>query len=318
MPWIVGVDEAGYGPNLGPFVMTAVACRVPAESLAANLWKLLARSVRRHGDEADERILIDDSKLVYSTTEGLGALEAGVLATIGNGHLDRGVDLDGYVADFAARSHDELKQEVWYLGTTPLPASADRDRCRQIRDHFCQACEHGKLQWGTVRSIVVCAERFNELVERWGTKGTVLGHCLGELLAAIPADEDEVHYFIDKHGGRNYYAAMLQQAIPDGMVVACQESSLRSRYQVLGLGRSVHFTFEPRADASHFCVALASMASKYLRELLMLEFNRFWQEKVPGLKATAGYPGDASRFFRAIRPAVNRLGLAERTLWRQK
>ena len=28
MPWIVGIDEAGYGPNLGPFVMTAVASRV--------------------------------------------------------------------------------------------------------------------------------------------------------------------------------------------------------------------------------------------------------------------------------------------------
>jgi len=45
--------------------------------------------------------------------------------------------------------------------------------------------------------------------------------------------------------------------------------------------------FEPRADRQHFCVALASMVSKYLRELLMLEFNRFWQQQVSHKRRTS-------------------------------
>jgi hypothetical protein len=60
------------------------------------------------------------------------------------------------------------------------------------------------------------------------------------------------------------------------------------------------------------------MASKYLRELLMLEFNRFWCGQVPGLKPTAGYPGDSSRFFAAIQPALERLGLPEEAVWRRR
>jgi hypothetical protein len=92
----------------------------------------------------------------------------------------------------------------------------------------------------------------------------------------------------------------------------------RSAYDVVGLGRDVCLTFQPRAEAACFCVALASMASKYLRELLMLEFNAFWQSHVPGLKATAGYPTDAARFFEEIRPAARKLGIDDACLWRQK
>jgi ribonuclease HII len=100
--------------------------------------------------------------------------------------------------------------------------------------------------------------------------------------------------------------------------VALEEGALRSSYRVLGLGREVRLTFQPRADAEQFCVALASMVSKYVRELLMGELNAFWQGHVPGLRPTAGYPGDAARYFEAIRPAAQRLGIPEAAIWRRK
>jgi ribonuclease HII len=84
------------------------------------------------------------------------------------------------------------------------------------------------------------------------------------------------------------------------------------------LDYEVRLTFEPRADSGHFCVALASMVSKYVRELLMREFNAFWQQHVPNLEPTAGYPGDSRRFFKAIRKTAKQLGIAEKALWRRK
>ena len=45
MPWLIGIDEAGYGPNLGPFVMSATLFQVP-DGQGHNLWKPLRPAVR--------------------------------------------------------------------------------------------------------------------------------------------------------------------------------------------------------------------------------------------------------------------------------
>ena len=47
-----------------------------------------------------------------------------------------------------------------------------------------------------------------------------------------------------------------------------------------------------------------------------VEEHAFWARHVPGLKPTAGYPGDAARYLEAIRPAAQRLGITEAALWR--
>ena len=65
-------------------------------------------------------------------------------------------------------------------------------------------------------------------------------------------------------------------------------------------------------------VALASMTSKYLRELAMLAFNQYWCDRVPNLRPTAGYPQDARRFKAQIRSAQTSLGIDDRSLWRAK
>src|ERR1700733_14114169 len=100
MAWIIGIDEAGYGPNLGPFVMTAVSCRVTNERASECLWSVLGDSVRRGSDPDDGRLLVDDSKVVYSTTRGLLGLERGVQAALGTcGQTQFRSWLEGFCTD---------------------------------------------------------------------------------------------------------------------------------------------------------------------------------------------------------------------------
>jgi len=320
MAWIIGIDEAGYGPNLGPLVMTSVAARVPDEQWDANLWQLLAAAVRRGGDRDDGRLMVDDSKVVYSPARGLAGLEQHVLAALWRGPLTSAC-LRDYLHWACAGVPDDLHAESWYRGTNPLPCQADGQVVATAAERFDQACTTASVGRWLVCSIVIPTPRFNALLEDGDSKGAVLAHglvrLLRENLSRLPAGEP-LAFLIDKHGGRNAYAAMIQHALPDGVVTARQESMARSAYRVQGLGREVRLRFQPRADGECFCVALASMASKYAREMLMLEFNRFWLRHVPDLKPTAGYPGDAARFLEAIRDVAAKLGLKESALWRRK
>jgi ribonuclease HII len=320
MAWIIGIDEAGYGPNLGPFVMTSVACRVPDPCQDANLWHLLRPSVRRSTDADEGQLLIDDSKLVY-TTRGLAGLERGVLAALGRAYARPAACLDALIEWVCPADREELRREVWYRGDQTLPVHVAANDLEAWAARFEETCATAEIGRWRVRSVLVCPSRFNALLDEGGSKGVVLAHALTHLLrwqhANLPG-ADALSFVIDKHGGRNTYAAMIQHALPGSLVLADRECMACSAYRVRGLGRAMRLTFQPRADTSHLCVALASMTSKYLREVLMLEFNRFWREHQPDLRSTAGYPGDAARFLQAIRSTIAKLGLPEETLWRRK
>jgi ribonuclease HII len=322
MTWLIGIDEAGYGPNLGPLVLTLLGCRLPGDDGSADLWHTLRSCVRRHEDEDDGRLVVADSKQVYSTARGLGDLEAGALAALTGGFFADdagGAPTLKHLLQRLARPHlAELRRECWFVGDTPLPARSAAERVAAAAQRLRAAADETGLCWGLCRSAIVCAPRFNDLVDRWDSKAAVEALALIALLQqCVAATAPEPMYIvIDKLGGRNQYHVLLQEAFHDGIVFVEEEGALCSRYRVEGLDRPVRVRFVPRADAEHFCVALASMVSKYVRELLMLEFNRFWLQHFPDLRPTAGYPGDASRFFDAIRPALARLGLTERQLWR--
>ena len=121
----------------------------------------------------------------------------------------------------------------------------------------------------------------------------------------------------DKHGARNRYAAILQHVFPEMWHQVLREGRAESAYRSGDPHRPVEFRFVAGGE-SFLPAALASMVSKYLRELAMRPFNAFWQRELPGLRPTAGYPVDARRFKQQIAPLQRRLGIGDELLWRNK
>lgn len=298
--WIVGIDEAGYGPNLGPLVQAAVALEIPDGDPAG--WDSLKTIVRKARGRKDDRILIDDSKKVY-TRGGVAALESGLCRSLG---LSPGSLREFLHHILLPGCLDDVAAEHWFDGEEQLPLHAT-----ETRETAFPAC--------SALGSVVPTRLFNQIVAGSNSKATVLACGLTALLGAMRAvGEGPLHVSCDKQGGRNHYAAMLAAAFPEGWVVVELESAAESRYRVENLDRPIGITFRPRADGDSIAVALASMLCKYLREVCMAQFNRFWAKHVPGLEPTAGYPVDAKRYYTAIQPTMEKLGLTEDDVWRSR
>src|SRR5204863_8566000 len=79
--FVLGTDEAGYGPNLGPLVIGASAWKVPNRLCAERLYELLSSAVAAEPNQENGKLAIADSKRLYKPGM-LGLLERGVLTTL--------------------------------------------------------------------------------------------------------------------------------------------------------------------------------------------------------------------------------------------
>ena len=212
----------------------------------------------------------------------------------------------------------DLRLEPWFVPTQTLPAIVTLEKVAAARATLLAASN--KIAWAGLRIVVIPTPRFNLLLEEWKVKSGVLTTGVIALLRSLRdlPGENPLRVSIDRLGGRQYYSPLIHEAFPESWSRPVCETPERCVYTLHGLGREITLCFEPRADGTHLNVALASMTAKYVREICMLQFNAYWQQKLPNLKPTAGYPLDAKRFFADIRPIIEREGIEPRAVWRIK
>jgi ribonuclease HII len=313
MRW-VGIDEAGYGPNLGPLVLTAVVAE--GDDRRPDVWNDLAVTVCRAGGDPS-RLWVDDSKRIYRAADGLQRLEAAGLAVLDAIGLPTPASIAGWFSACGAGSVEAVELRPWLGRIYPLLGPLARSRAALARRPLVGA------PWRivAVRSVVVGPSRFNRAMEASGSKAAVHYEGFAQLMRWIwdlAADGVETVVRSDKHGGRHYYFDLLRQTFPETWVDRGPEGAALSRYTVREPGRRLELSLVPRADADDGLVALASILSKLLRERWMAVFNAYWTAEVDGLAPTAGYPGDSARFRGAIEPLCRARGLDPSQWWRSK
>ena len=112
---------------------------------------------------------------------------------------------------------------------------------------------------------------------------------------------DDLHIMIDRQGGRVHYRKNLQRMFGEMELKILRESPATSSYELKAGAKGMRLHFVVGADDRFLPVSLASMTSKYLRELLIGNINRYFNGFGADLKPTAGYWKDGLRFIEDIK-----------------
>ena len=307
---IVGVDEAGLGPNLGPLVLGVSVWRTRGEPWDADPLRDLPAVISPA--PAPGRVAVADSKALYDPAKGTAELAKSARVALAVCGVEPATVGDWLAA--VGSPPPPGGAQPWFADLTePLP---DLPELHDLAAAWRSEGERAGLELVAVRADAVFAPRFNADLVRLGGKGRLLTAASLALLADAwdPAAAPPSRVECDKHGGRNFYAAALAGTFGElpGVV---REGAAGSEYTLHG-GRH-RVAFRPRGEA-FAPVALASLVAKFTRELLMGRFNAWWAGRVPGLRPTAGYPTDARRFAEETAEARLGLGIEEAAFWRAK
>jgi len=305
MAVLVGIDEAGFGPILGPLVVSSTVFSIPRHHLDSDLWQLLKKSVGTSHKRLAGRLLVTDSKKAYSRKKGIKQLQRTVLSAL-SCLGDKPAALPDLVSALCSDCIGRLSSYPWYQTMAGCELSADKADIEIASQVLANDLNSNDISLLGIKSRCLDVAHYNQMVSVVKNKATVLFTAASSLIKSAwdSFETDDLQVIIDRQGGRIHYRKILQRSFENMELKILKETPDASSYQLNAGGRQMRLHFVVGADRRFFPVSLASMVSKYLRELLVYNINRYFAAHCAGLKPTAGYWKDGLRFIEDLKKNI--------------
>lgn len=301
---LLGLDENGLGPRLGPLVVTAVHAKA-TEKAKAQLNRRLPKALR------DD---LNDSKVLVSCHDSsLGEAWARALVFRMTGEAPgTPEDLLKVLVVESTRSLQKdcpksTRTQCW--NTEAEAFSATEEQLTRVGSHFAKLEARGLfIERAAVE--LTCTGRLNALKAAGVHRFAADLHAMERLVlhlreqAAAP-----VIATCGKVGGIGKYEPFFGP-LAGRLHVALEEGRALSHYSFPALGE---LKFVRDADATDPLVMMASLIGKYVRELLMSRISRFYRPYLSDPERTpSGYHDPVTaQFVTETEPARRRLSIVE-------
>lgn len=315
---LVGIDEAGLGPLLGPMTVGYSAFELP-QALGADavmnldIWKALGGAVGRKPSKRRAKPVVCDSKVLYSPGKGLKALEAEVLAWAHHAGIDTS-SIDGVVAGLCPLAREKRQVYPWYeKQPRGFPLECESALAPLRVKPIAGALNAAGLALRALGVVPVFEGEFNRTLRQTENKSKAEFEVIGRILASLWVKHRHMAVVCDRQGGRAHYRHVLHEQFGEADITIFTESPKISTYELCVTSEPdqprMFIAFVEKGDGKHFPVALASMCAKYVREIMMDRLNDYFCGQQPGLEPTAGYYGDGQRFLADTRDLRKRLAI---------
>lgn len=326
--FFIGIDEAGYGPILGPLVIGGVMLRCPCEPHPQYLWRELGDVIVDKPRKKESRLVICDSKMLSTRPDGLPLLEtAGLVAA-----RLVGLPTDTWRSLLTAldpQVGESLLKCPWDAdGDLPLPHACKSEGLSVQVSAVRNATHRAGCAVQAVAATILPPTRYNDLVQRTSNKATVLWSAttwaLNRLLkvAASIDPAEPVVAVLDRQGGRTDYRPALQRSFEPLELTELHRDDDSSRYRIVlpvaPACQTIDLTFMTDADLQCCVTAWGSIIAKYTREICMVRLNDWWRARIPDLKPTAGYLPDGRRFAEQVSSRFAELSIQPETMIRAR
>jgi len=302
---LVGIDEAGFGPILGPMIVSSSTFLLPQHLLTANLWQILSKSVGNRRKHLAGRLLIADSKKSHNKREGTKHLARTVLACL-RCLGKEAATLTELLNLLCPDCLERLDDYPWYKGAGSYRILADPADMAIASAVLEEDLTSNGIELLELRSYCLDVAYYNKMVADVKNKASVLFTATSRLIknAFDNFAGDDLQIIVDRQGGRVRYRRILQRMFPDMELKILKETAANSSYELQANGKQMRLHFTVSADDRFLPVSLASMASKYLRELLVYNINRYFVDFHAELRPTAGYWKDGLRFIEDLKKNI--------------